>query len=520
LLSFTSDRDQVVLAIKTLGSTELVERRPDYLGLLLGQASDMLAMKEAHDSRRRSANDADGPSLAAKIAADNLDDLKTFAAMHERDMDDSERDRVRRFTASLADLARLMQQVQGRKHVVFLSRGFDARLMTGQQRAQPREIEGGGEEAQVREILQRTDNDKRWGNTRLQGELRRSLEEMRKADCVIHSIDISGAEVEVRDIAGEASEIAARTPLAGKGAESLFVMAEQTGGTFHQNFNDLGAAMEKVLQATAVTYVLSIQAPPDVEAESGYVPLRVEVRGAGHGEVSARPGYFVGTPPGAQEALRQRLRLAELLIDGRETGSVRQHVLAVPLAGGGACAVVEVDGPSLLTDHPGDLASAEVSIYAFDAKGAIQATARQLVGLDLQAVGERVRATGFKLFAALDLPPGSYEVRALVRNTVSDRFGIATAHLELGAGDGKAAGGAFVEPPGRDWLLVRNSRAERPLAYPFAVGERVVVPAVLPALHAGQPVTVWIEAPAGARALPALVKRADGAVAASRELAV
>ena len=58
--------------------------------------------------------------------------------------------------------------------------------------------------------------------------------------------------------------------------------------------------MKQVLESTAVTYVLSIQPKAtDAKNMTAYVPLRVEVRGAGRGEVSARPGYFVGTPPGA-----------------------------------------------------------------------------------------------------------------------------------------------------------------------------------------------------------------------------
>jgi VWFA-related protein len=211
LLNFTSDRGQLKLALSTLGSTELVERHPDYLGLLLGQASDKLDMASRVEKRPVGGGAVDPdtaedmPNAGRDIAEKVLNDMKLADAMHERDMAAADRDRVRRFTTSMADLGKLMQQVEGRKHVVFLSRGFDASLLTGQQEVHGREVSEADEE--MREIV-RTDSDARWGNTRLQGELRKSLEELKKSDCVIHAVDISGAEVAVRGISGEASDVA------------------------------------------------------------------------------------------------------------------------------------------------------------------------------------------------------------------------------------------------------------------------------------------------------------------------
>jgi VWFA-related protein len=520
LLNFTSDRGQLKLALSTLGSTELVERHPDYLGLLLGQASDKLDIASRVEKRPigggPTGEDApEMPNAGRDIAEKVLNDMKLADAMHERDMAAADRDRVRRFTTSMADLGKLMQQVEGRKHVVFLSRGFDASLLTGQQEVRGREISEADEE--MREIV-RTDSDARWGNTRLQGELRKSLEELKKSDCVIHAIDISGAEVAVRGIAGEASEVARSSTTTGHGADSLFVMAHETGGTFHQNFNDAGAAMRQVLETTSLTYVLTIQ-PAEVQAKNGYVPLRVEVPGVPGAQVSARPGFFVGVAPAAEAALRQRLQLADLVMAGQAAGQIHVAVLGVPMLGATTtCAIIEVDGESLLTGHVGDMASAEVSVYAFDADGTIRASARQLVGMDLRVVADKLRATGFKLFAGLDLPPGSYQLRTLVRNTVSERFGIAVANLVVP--ETGALAGAFVEPPGRDWLLVRDSSSEKPIPYPFTLGERVMVPAAAPHVHAGGEVTLWVQIPAGANALEGVVKRADGQVATSAPLAL
>jgi VWFA-related protein len=523
LLGFTSDRAQVKLALSTFGSSEMVEARPDWLGLTLGQAK--VDMSEAEMSNPRGERVGGGdtredPINAREAALERyLDTLKDMANAEDRAIAASERDRARTFARGLSDLGTMLEGVAGRKHVLLLSEGFASRLLTGTAGVEPPRREEDGTESVAQ--IYRTDSEVRFGSGRLQSELRRLAEAMKRADCVVHSIDIAGLQTEGRSISGEVGAVRDQgVQHAGAGDDSLFYLAKETGGTFFRNYNDLAGAMSGVLHATSVTYVLSIQ-PGPVETRDGYVPLRVEVRDAGRGEVSARPGYFALRPQGAQQALRERLRIAGEVLEGHAGGALRSAALGVPLPGGEGkvCAIVEVDGESLLEGHVGDMVSAEVSVYAFDRQGTIQATARQLVGLDLRVVGERLRGAGFKLFAGLDLPPGEYDLRALVRNTVSGRYGIATARLAVPAlGVGEQLAGVFVEPPGRNWLLVRETSSGSPLAYPFTVGERVVVPAVAPRFRGGEAVTLWVEAPAGAVTLEAVVKRADGGVAASPAL--
>ena len=512
LLGFTSDREQVDLALRTFGSSQLVESRHDWLGITMGQqkADAMAADGGATSSRSRI-----GPGAKALAQWEVLDDLRDLAPLEDRANQAGERDRARSFARGMSELGNLLESVAGRKHVLLLSEGFAGELLTGRAGAAPKPDE---QDSDSMQSVARDDAELRFGSGRLQSQLKDLAEAMRRADCVMHSIDIAGLQNEGRQITGGVGEIRdVEVERAGQGNDSLFFLARETGGTFFRNYNDLAAAMSGVLRATAVTYVLTIQ-PGSIESRDGYVPLRVEVKGASRGEVSARPGYFAHTAPGAQQALRERMRIAGEVLEGKAGGAVKAAALGVPLDGGksGACAVVEVDGRSLLEGHVGDMVSAEVTVYAFDKAGAIRAVARQLVGMDLTVVGDKLRGAGFKLFAGLDLGAGEYELRALVRNTVSGRYGIAVAPLVLPASEGgPTLAGVFVEPPGREWLLVRESSSARPLAYPFTLGEKVVVPAAAPHVRAGDAVTLWVEAPAGAAGLEALVKRADGVVAAS-----
>lgn len=523
LLGFTSDRAQIDLALRTLGSTELAETRPDWLGLTLGQARSDLAFI---DTATRKVSEVTGPGgesvdkvdPALESARTLFESMQDLAPMEDRANQAQARDRARNFARGMSDLGTLLESVAGRKHVLLLSEGFAADLLTGRAGNDSRPKDN--DEDTLEEVY-RTDSDIRFGSGRLQNQLRELAEAMKRADCVIHSVDIAGLQGEAREINGEVGGVRDHDlARAGSGNDSLFFLAKETGGTFYRNYNDLAAAMSGVLKATAVTYVLSIQ-PGPIESKDGYVPLRVEVKGAGRGEVSARPGYYALAPPGVQQQTRERMRIAAEVLEGKAGGALHTAALAIPLPGkrSGACAVVEVDGRSLLEGHVGDMVSAEVTVYAFTKSGSIAAVARQLVGLDLRVVGDKLRASGFKLFAGLDLGAGEYELRALVRNTITNRYGIAVAPLVLPPREGEATlAGVFIEPPGRDWLLVRDSSAAQPLAYPFTLGEKVVVPAAAPTLHAGQPATLWVEAPSGAQGLEAVVKRADGGVASTTAL--
>ena len=522
VLGFTSDRAQIDLALRTLGSTELAETRPDWLGLTLGQARSDLASVDTATRKVFEVMGPDGEPVdkvdpALESARTLFESMQDLAPMEDRANQAAARDRARNFARGMSDLGTLLESVAGRKHVLLLSEGFAADLLTGRAGNDSRPKDNDEDTA---EEIYRTDSEIRFGSGRLQNQLRELAEAMKRADCVIHSVDIAGLQGEGREINSEVGAVRDHDVAhAGSGNDSLFFLAKETGGTFYRNYNDLAAAMSGVLKATAVTYVLSIQ-PGPIESKDGYVPLRVEVKGAGRGEVSARPGYYALAPPGAQQQTRERMRIAAEVLEGKAGGAVHTAALAVPLSGkSGACAVVEVDGASLLEGHVGDMVSAEVTVYAFDKAGSIAAIARQLVGLDLRVVGDKLRASGFKLFAGLDLGPGEYELRALVRNTVSNHYGIAVAPLVLPPREGQATlAGVFVEPPGRDWLLVRDSGAAQPLAYPFMLGDKVVVPAAAPHLHTGQPATLWVEAPSGAQGFEAVVKRADGGVAATSPL--
>ena len=72
---------------------------------------------------------AETKSPGAEIMLENLRDLAALSGKSERENQSA---RVMALTRSFTDLARTMNAVRGRKYVVYLSQGFDSRLLTGE----------------------------------------------------------------------------------------------------------------------------------------------------------------------------------------------------------------------------------------------------------------------------------------------------------------------------------------------------------------------------------------------------
>jgi hypothetical protein len=381
-----------------------------------------------------------------------------------------------------------MDAVDGRKNVLLLSEGFESSLALGTtDQAEIQQMDTNS----VRGDIWNVDNDQRYGNTKAGNDLEKMLEALRRADCVIQAIDVGGVRASGDDLR------AARSA----GADGLFVMANSTGGELYQNFNDLGAAMEKMLDRTSVTYVLSFQ--PDVKQDGEYHKIRVELKNtengrAGNGRVVYRPGYFAPKPYGQRTAIEKTLQAAGQVVSGQEGGPVGLAVLAAPFKVGGEKAyvpvVIEIDGASLLAGSQGAATPAEVYVYALDDKGAVKDFFTQTMGLDLAKVGDSVRRTGVKFFGDLDLAPGSYSIRVLVRNGQTGAAGMRVASLDVPAFSAQSAPVLlppfFPEPAGR-WLMVReaNARAGQ-VPYPFMARDQPFIPASRPDLLPDQAAAV------------------------------
>src|SRR4051795_5914821 len=295
------------------------------------------------------------------------------------------------------------------------------------------------------------------------------LEEFRRADCTIQAVDIGGLRAGA-DQTG---------PRVG-GRASLLLRARGTGAVLYESFNDLGAAMRQMLERTSVTYVLAVE-PERAAADGEFHRLRVELKKPIHGaRVVHRPGYYAPKPYAQEDPIEKLLAAANQVMSGEESDAIATSVLAAPFPAGEKAFVpilVGVDGASLLAGSQPPSLPVEIYAYALDEGGAVHDFFTQTVGLDLAKTASAVRQNGLELFGHLDLLPGDYSLRVLVRNGASGISGLKVLPLHVPAfGPGETVLlPPLVPAPAGQTLLVRQEGDAAPFANPFLLRDQPFV---------------------------------------------
>jgi VWFA-related protein len=505
LVGFTSDRRAVEQAIDKIGVSELSRITFDPLDLasLPEGGGDGPSGGRGLANRRESAG-GEARSDDTSFAPDPTGAGNTaFLSMFERQKREAKTQDITSFLRSVEGFAKALSTIQGRKYVVLLSEGFDSSLLLGTSDADA--VADQTANAMAGETW-KVDTDVLYGNTHSSNTLEKMLESLRRADCVVQSVDIGGVRAEQ----------------GGTGEDGLFVMADSTGGELYRNFNDLTEAVGKMLVRTSVTYVLTFQ--PDVARDGSYHKLRVELKDRALGQAVYRPGYYAPIPYAQQKPIEKLLTTAGAVVSGREGGPVSLAVLAAPFANAGGKAYVpvllEIDGPSLLGGATSGTLPAEVYVYALDGQGIVRDYFTQTVGLDLAKLGKSLLLGGIKFYGDLELPAGTYTLRILVRNGQSGSSGIKSLALDV---PGFEAGKpvllpAFFPAPTERWLIAREAKSRQgEVPYPFMLQGKPYVPASHPTLQPGSDVAMALVGyglGAGNLSVQATVLTADGREAA------
>lgn len=384
------------------------------------------------------------------------------------------RNQILALSSALGSLARLMNSVQGRKHVIFLSEGFDSSIFLGSPSARMAENISRGQYWLV-------DTDDRYGSGAAQTAVARMVEEFRRADCTVHAVDIGGARVPGANDRGS------------KGEGGLFFIANETGGEFFRNYNQLDVAMGEVLERSAVTYVLTFQ-PPNLESDGSYHRLKVRLKSGGSGaRLVHRPGYYAPRPLSELSATERRFNAAGLIVGGSDGGELDTALLAAAFPSNGSRAYVpvflEVDGSTLLANRQVEVIPTEIYVYAIAADGKIVDHFSRFMTLEAKKVAGALDASGLKFWGNFDLPPGDYLVRALVRRGDNGWHALRTVTLvvpDFASGQTTLLPPFFPEPIGK-WLLTREPGAIREeLPYPFMFAGEPFIPAARPLVVPGE----------------------------------
>jgi VWFA-related protein len=480
LVTFSQDRVQLARAIDTLGIVEPANLASDPLDLLYAVIA-VQGGDEVTSGAERSGR------VAAGQAAAIVEYLQTLASLTRARFDQYARARVVRLTESLEQLARAFDTVQGRKDVIYLSEGFESRLLVGTKETdQEHEWIISGEQWKV-------DAEKRFGNTHLQNRLGTMATLFRRTDCVIHAVDIGGLQTNADD---------GFAPVRGENA--LFEIANATGGEVLRNDNDFHAQLDRLIARTNLVYVLAFR-PSRTGQPDLFHELKVKVRAPG-ARVSARAGYYEKKVFHALTPLERSLSAADVIANEIPVADIPPRVLAVAVPGQAEIAsvsvLVEIPGDRLLVGQTGARASAEIYVYAHDSEKRLRDFFAQTVSIDLAANRERLEKGGLKYYGQLSLPSGQYRLRVLVRNGETGRMGLAVESLRVPDFSEKhpyLAPPVFLESSG-EGIIVRGRSGTRGSGssggeglFLSSAGQNML-PAALPEVQPGKPSRVSVVA--------------------------
>lgn len=494
VVGFTPDHGQALRALdelaiflgsddERLGRVESEEEAaveaPDPLRFTVGEWSAELADVGGAAERTRSGGEEALEILGANAAGGgrgaDLGGLEAMLVIGETEMREVRASQASALVTSLGDLAKAMRWVDGAKYLVFFSRGFESTTYQGENAA--------------------------W----LLGELNRTVERFRQAGWSIHSIETTGE---------------LNTSNERRRREALFFLAHETGGTLMGNDHDLSRSMGRVLEETSVVYVLTFESPP-LPADGAFRRLRVELAsesGAPKGaRVVHRAGYFTPKPFGEMDREERRAATAELVLGGGSVeeigcrvlvspaGDLREGRMRVPV-------IIDADAVSLLASRNWQATRVEMLAYAFDEAGRVAGTWGREFFLSPDTVVKAGRAESVVFYGELELPPGGYEVRSVIRNVDDGQVTLRSSRVWIP--DASEGAPTLLEPIFTDRvdkgeegaahrILVRD--ATHGPEYPFVFREQrflpVLAPAVLPGVEAvviGR--GIWDAPPRGLRA--------------------
>jgi VWFA-related protein len=355
MVPFLSDRPAVIHAIATLKIAET-----DPLGLTMSDADRVQFAVPA------GAGDASG---YAEVWGDTVDAEIASAVRGGAAFQEMIRGQVARanedFLENFGDLARRLAGLEGQKHVVLLSTGFDFSLIHGRGTAASI-YASGGVDARGWRILSET------------------MKAFQSAGVFVDTIDLSGV---------------------GSVDESLITLAADTGGMSIRNRNRIGEALSVLTNAQESVYVLGFKRE---NARGGTISVTVNgiPRDA---RVSYRRGF--GEAARAQEI--DSLQLIDVL-----TNDTPQHGFNLTLAASPTEVALTIPREEIVAQAGERPALVETLLYVFnEAGGAVFGGTKRA---DLSAATDDV-----VLRESLSLPPGRYVAKAVGRLVGTSSLGFA-----------------------------------------------------------------------------------------------
>ena len=323
---------------------------------------------------------------------------------------------VRAYGIAMAELATLLESVGGQKDIILLSEGFGGRLL---------------QNAHSLHYLQKV------------------LRAFRDGGWTLHGIDVGGLPG-IDD--------------ASFSADSLLFLAEGTGGDLVQNFSDISVATAILLKRTGIVYVLTFQ--PAAAGDPGqYHKLEVKLANPPKGvKIIHRPGYYTARSLSNREPYEQRADASAWLLTNLESAEldveVYARILIDPKGGTRVPVAIEVDGKSLLAIRTNKPSTLELQLVVLDPDSRISEFLNAEEKIDFRKVVSTLSRGGVRFVGELELPPGEYQLRVLVRSSRRDEVFLATYPLSVGpeAENTLPPPPPDAERPAEHWITVETEQ--------------------------------------------------------------
>ena len=468
--NFSEDRSLLLHAIATLGVSGLAHIN-DPLSLSADLVSADIQANVAGRFGETSGAVTDQVSAAI---------LRMMRAVDE----DMYRRQVMTLVGSLEELAKGLRGVEGRKQVLYFSAGFNSETLVGFSPADARSAAIAVTEGRLQDV----DHASRYGDATLRGTLYTMVRQLSNADCVVHSIDVTGLGSDRGLTRSGMNENPAPET---SGRDSLNFLATETGGRFFKDSNDLGAALGEILDMTSRYYILGYQ--PEAGKRPGtFHKLKVKLRRKG-ARLSHRTGYFERLPRPSQAPLQRKFEAAQLVMTGAGTSDLPFSALCLPFPDPGPRqtlgVVVQVPRGDLRW-QPGQATSLEVYGYAVAVDGVVHDHLAQLARFDPGRGDPQDQARGVSFYGTFRVVPGKYTVKLMVQDPESGSAGV--QFLDVTVPPYEPTAGFLLPPVVMDeagsWLGLEMS-AGRPGAgeSPFEVAGRPFLPRTSFQVRSGMP---------------------------------
>ncbi len=480
LVPLTSDHQQVLAAIGGLGLRQ-AGRSVDRAGFM----SEMIAEGLALDSP-----EVEGTTASAQLAEADEAIREALAVVNRLEFDQYT-GVVEQFTEQLGTvLADLLRTIHGRKHVVFFSKGFDDRVLSGQSLDQFA-ANSAAMNSNAGLAIALSSGDDRFGSAEVRSALEKTIKQLRAADAVVHTVDASGVGGE-RDV-GLTQGRASGGTFSSRGAShtALAALADGTGGTAIWDTNDLSAALGDLERSTRTFYVVAF---PRQDRDGEVLELKIEVTRPG-AKVASAPERLAPPPAYAEmNEMQRQAQLAEFISKGIVSSDMIFDVSATPFPGSDRVSriglVIEVPWPELekMAKARGDgRVQLDLFGYVLDEEGAIVDLTNRRVGLNIdQMAASQVAGLPFRFYDLLWARPGNGQVRALVRESKIGRLSAVTKSIvvpEPGSGQLWLSGPVSIDHQhpglmmrGMDPTAPPPHKANGPVAYPYVISDVDLTP--------------------------------------------